>query len=244
MQRTVRSLARAGVILAFAGAGAVPLPVSALEQGATVPLGEAPWRQCASMKASIRSRNPEDAQSMCAGADAAIQFFRTHGVSLDEPVSIDLVEELPPVITRLAVGCFSRPERRSYVLSYEKFAARKYWLGLQVNRRLYETVASHEVAHAIASCVAASTQLTTEATEYLAFVSMFETMDPPAASEVLSAYPGQVFESFWEINELVYGLNPIRFGVMSYRHYLAQSERSAFIRDVFSGVVLAPRYLY
>ena len=244
MERTAGTFAQIGRSLVFAVASALTLTVFASEPEPPPTAGLIPVTQCAIERASVRSRDPEDAKSMCAGAGAAIQFFQSHGVSLDESVRIVIGEELPSGISSLAVGCFSRSDRISYVLSYEKFVARKYWLGLQVSRQLYETVASHEVAHAIASCASASTSLTTEATEYLAFVTMFETMDPQTAREALSAYPGEVIESVWDINEVVYGLNPIRFGVMAYRHYLKQIDRSAFVREILSGTVLGPRYFY
>lgn len=112
---------------------------------------------------------------------------------------------------------------------------------MPTSRRLYETIASHEVAHALTSCAAASLPLTTEATEYIAFVTMFETMDPAARRQALSLYPGEAFESVWDINGLSYGLNPIRFGVLAYRHYLSQVDRSGLLRDILNGLVLGPR---
>ena len=166
MERTARTFAQIGRSLVFAVASALTLTVFASEPEPPPTAGLIPVTQCAIERGSVRSRDPEDAKSMCAGAGAAIQFFQSHGVSLDESVRIVIGEELPSGISSLAVGCFSRSDRISYVLSYEKFVARKYWLGLQVNRQLYETVASHEVAHAIASCASASTSLTTEATQY------------------------------------------------------------------------------
>jgi len=198
--------------------------------------------QC-SAGVTVRSRDRTDAQNACRGALAAIEFFRKHGVRVSEPLEVGVVDELPPGLSTSAVGCFNPSDRKPYVLSYQMFLKRGKWLELQIDRRLYESIASHEVAHALAWCAAAS-PLTLHATEYIAFVTTFATMDPVQLNTLLAAHPGIEFGSEWEISGIGYALDPIRFGIMAYRHYLRQADRAGFIREILAGRALTFQYHY
>jgi len=124
------------------------------------------------------------------------------------------------------------------------FMNRREWFGLEIDRRLYESIVSHEVAHALASCTASSRPLSTRATEYIAAVTMLMTMDPVRLNALLAANPGIAFEDESEISEMAYALNPMRFGVMAYRHYLRQPDRAGFIQEILAGKKLTHRSYY
>lgn len=206
--------------------------------------GELVRTQCSSSEVTVRSRYPSDARSVCSGALAAIEFFREHGAETCEALQIEVVDQLPPGTDASAVGCFSPIDRKSYVLSYQMFVKGREWFGLQIDRRLYESIASHEITHALTSCTAASRSLTTKAIEYIAFVTMLTTMDPVQLNALLSANPGIEFESESEISEMGYALNQMRFGIMAYRHYLRQPDRAGFIQALLGGRVLTHLYYY
>lgn len=199
---------------------------------------------CASTTVTIRSPDVHDAEALCRGALAATDFFRSLGQSTDTPLALDVVDRLPPAVDGLAVGCFSRIDRRAYVLTYEAFSARGTWLGLPISRELYESVAAHEVAHALTACTAAAYPLSAQATEYIAFVAMFGTMHAPSRDAVLALHPDADFTSDWDITDLAYGLDPIRFGVGAHRHFLRESDPAAFLRSILAGAVLGQRYHY
>jgi len=197
-----------------------------------------------SPEVTVQSRDRADARSVCRGALAAIDFFTKHGVEVSEPLEVDVVVALPPGVDASAVGCFNPINHKAYVLSYHMFLSRGKWLGLEIDRRLYESIAAHEVAHAMTWCAAASPPLTIQATEYIAFVTMFMTMDPAQLNALLAANPGIMFESDWEVSDISYALDPIRFGVMAYRHYLRKPDPAGFIQAILAGKAFGPRYYY
>jgi hypothetical protein len=199
---------------------------------------------CASTTVTVRSPDAHDAEAVCRGALAATDFFRSLGQSTDTPLALDVVDRLPPAVDGLAVGCFSRIDRRASVLTYAAFSARGTWLGLPISRELYESVAAHEVAHALTACTASAYPLSTHAAEYIASVVMFGTMHAPSRDAVLALHPDADFASDWDITDLAYGLDPIRFGVGAHRHFLRESNPAAFLRSILTGAVLGQRYYY
>ena len=201
-----------------------------------------PVRMHCSPEVTVQSRDRADSRSVCRGALAAIDFLAKQGVEVSEPLEVNIVDALPAGVGASAVGCFNPRDHQAYVLSYRMFLNRGKWLGLQIDRRLYESIASHEVAHAMTWCAAASPPLTLQATEYIAFVTMFMTMDTAQLNALLAENPGIVFESDWEVSELGYALNPIRFGIMAYRHYLRKPDPAGFIRAILAGKAFGPRY--
>lgn len=117
------------------------------------------------------------------------------------PLVLDVVEQLPSEVDRLAVGCFSHLDRRAYVLTYAAFSSRQTWLGLPVSRELYESVGAHEVAHALTACTAPAFPRSVQASEYIASVVMFGTMHAPSRAAVLAIYPDADFASEWGDHE-------------------------------------------
>jgi hypothetical protein len=199
---------------------------------------------CSSTPVTVRSQDPRDAETLCRGALAATDFFRSLGQPTDTALALDVVEQLPPAVDRLAVGCYSRIDRRAYVLTYDAFSTRGTWLGLPVSRELYESVGAHEVAHALTACTAAAYPLSVQATEYIAAVVMFGAMHAPSRAAVLAQYPDADFASDWEITDVAYGLDPIRFAVGAYRHFLREPDPAGFLRSILVGTVLGERHHY
>jgi len=214
--------------------------------GAADPPRDAPIGSlaCASTTVTVRSQDVRDAEDLCRGAIAATGFFRSLGQSTDTPLVLDVVEQLPSEVDRLAVGCFSHLDRRAYVLTYAAFSSRQTWLGLPVSREVYESVGAHEVAHALTACTAPAFPLSVQASEYIASVVMFGTMHAPSRAAVLAMSPDADFASEWEITDVAYGLDPNRFGVAAYRHFMRESDPANFLRSVLDGTVLGQRYHY
>jgi hypothetical protein len=214
-------------------------------RAADPPPGDRPGMlACASTSVIVRSRDGRDAEDLCRGAAAATDFFRSLGQSSGLPIELEVVDRLPSEGSPAAVGCYSRIDHRAYVLAYTVLAARQTWLGLPITRELYESVATHEVAHALIACTATDYPLSTQAAEYIAFVAMLSGMRPSFREAVLARYPDADFASEWEITDMAYGLDPIRFGVGAYRHFRREPDPAALIRAILTGAVLGQRHYY
>ncbi len=193
---------------------------------------------CANSSISIRADEPVDHHDICNSAEDALAFFDRLDIELSHPVIIEIVLNFPDWISETALGCYQEEEQKVIVLTFSAFEKREVWFGVPVDRSMYRSLVTHEVAHAVASCKFTISEPTIHAKEYVAYVAMFAMMNPVLRVRVLAANPGVGFDSESEITGLTYLLDPIRFGVEAYRHYLKKDHGDAFLLKALSGKVL------
>ena len=193
---------------------------------------------CAGVPAAVEGANAEEVAIACDGARAAFAFFAPLHLVPAPGQAIEVVAALPAELPGDAVGAYLSTSRRILVLRYEAFTSHGGWFGLPADTRLYRAVIAHEVAHAIASWHAGETRLPSAAQEYVAHVAMIATMYEDHRRELLALHPGSGFDDLAQINELVYAFQPARFAVDSYRHWMQQPDRAAFLRRVLDGELI------
>jgi len=194
---------------------------------------------CEGQRVAVQTRHPEAVALACDGAREAAHFL--DGLNLfapQTPILIELVRRLPPDVRRDAVGVYAMRSQRLLVLELPVFLARRTWMGVATSRTLYRSVVAHEVAHALVAAHLGARALASAGHEYLAYVTMLASMDAVLRDRVLSALPNDDLQHDAEINDLRYALNPARFGVESYRHWLRQLEGMGFLRRVIEGHVV------
>ncbi|HSD42208.1 MAG TPA: DUF6639 family protein [Burkholderiales bacterium] len=195
--------------------------------------------ECAAPRNTVAlSSSRQDALDACQGAQAAVAFLGSQGFQVGDRIKIEVVRTLPEGAGPAAAGCFVQSGTRVLVLTYDKFKARRTWFTVPVDRRLYQSVATHEVAHALASCNFRIPAPSIQAKEYIAFVAMFATMSDSHRRKILEAFPGEGFEDESRMSAIVYMFDPPRFGVEAYRHYLRPENGPAFLRAILSGSAL------
>lgn len=137
-----------------------------------------------------------------------------------------------------AVGCYLRESRSIRLLSYESFEAGGRWFRVPVTPELYRAAAAHEMAHAVIGCHSEPRRLPMAAHEYVAYVTMFATMDAALRARVLAQFPGTGFRSLAQINDLTHIVEPNQFGVDSWRHCLRRHDRESWLRRIVAGEVV------
>lgn len=214
--------------------------LAALLAGTAEPLGADEMR-CAGADVVVRASDRADAESACEGARQAIQFLAGEGLRVPDAIEVQVVDELPDVANREAVGAYLHAERRAYIIPFATFDVRTRHFGLRVDRSMYRSLAAHEVAHVVAAANFTVKQPNIEAQEYIAYVAQLATMTPELRGRVL-ALPGSfTFDSPLQINTAVYLADPERFGIGAYRHFQNLQDREAFLREVLAGRLLAFR---
>jgi hypothetical protein len=187
----------------------------------------------------VRSAYRSDASVACEGARDAEVFLASQGLKVGRPISIDVVEVLPPDASPTAAGCYLHAENRVVVLSYSAFAKHGTWFDVEIHPSLYRSLVAHEVAHSIAAANFGMDSPAVQAHEYIAYVTMFGTMAPAQRDLVLAQYPGDGFEHEGQISTTIYLFDPMRFGVQAYRHFLRQTSGREYLRAVLAGDALA-----
>lgn len=200
--------------------------------------GENLARPCPLSIVNIVAEVRADAADACRGASAAIEFFAALGLKTDEPISIEIMQRLPAPASEIAAGCYLQPQRRILLLTYARFEANRTWFNVPIDRELYQTVATHEVAHALAFCNFRIAKPTVHAAEYIAYVVAFASMSPALREMALAATPGEGFTNTAQISDVIYSLDPMRFAAESYRHYVKPGNGPAFLRAVLAGSAL------
>lgn len=137
-----------------------------------------------------------------------------------------------------AQGAYLKQCNCSMFVTYASFRQQKTWFKLPVTRGLYRSLATHEAAHAVAANMFEIPNPTIQAQEYVAYVTMFATMDPLIRERALRALPGDGFASEDRISLIAYMFDPMRFGAEAYRHYLKPGNGDAFLHFVFTGKAL------
>ena len=190
---------------------------------------------CQQSEFRVDSDDPQDAGDACWAALAVAAFFEELGFTKSVPITVSIVENMPSALGTNALASFTPASRLIQLLSFSAAHARGAWFGRALDRSLYRSMAGHEVAHALAWSNVATDKLSVRAREYVAYVAMFATMDPAHREAILAEVPGDGFADAAEMSEIYYYLDPSRFGVEAYRHYLRPDAGPTFLRAVLKG---------
>lgn len=194
--------------------------------------------RCDAQNVSVRSPGLADAKIACEGARDAIGFLAAQGFDVVRDIPIDLVPKLPRVAGASAAGCYLESEQRVLILTFGEFKKFKTWLNVPIDASLYRGLVAHEVAHALGACNFKVATPSIQAKEYIAYVTMLATMAPAQRERVLSQFPGQGFEGDWQMNTTIYLIDPMRFGVESYRHFLKPANGRDYLHAILAGKVM------
>lgn len=190
---------------------------------------------CADAPAAITGADARGHALACDGVNDACRFLAPLGLTQPPRVPEQVVDELPIDLRADAAGCYMSRTRTVHVLTLPRFLGRGKWFNVPTSPALYRALVAHEVAHAIVGCHLGERTLPSAAQEYVAYVSMFATMDADTRAGVLSAMPLDELDHDAEINDMRHAFDPMRFGVEAYRHWLRQRDGMAFLDEVIRG---------
>jgi len=91
---------------------------------------------CPAKNVVVRTAQLGDIPLVCEGAQRAITSLADQGLDATGQVTVQLVHELPAVVSHSAVGCFVRSANRVVVLVYSEFVKRESWFGLPADLEL------------------------------------------------------------------------------------------------------------
>jgi len=129
-------------------------------------------------------------------------------------------------------------ERRVLILVYSEFKKFENWFGVPIDRSLYRSVVSHEVAHLVADFNFTIAKPSIQAKEYIAYITQFSTMEPVFRDRVLLHFPGEAFEGDWQMSTTIYMFDCMGFGVRAYRHFLKLEDGDEYLHAILNGEAL------
>lgn len=194
--------------------------------------------RCNNLNVVVYSPDHRDALIACEGARDAIEFLASQNLDVTNNISIEIVTNLPPMVSRSAAGCYLESERRVLILVYSGFRKFKTWFGISINRLLYRSLISHEVAHLVADYNFKIPKPSIQAKEYIAYVTQLSTMEPALRKRVMSHFKCKAFAGDWQMFETIYMLDCMGFGVRVYLHYLNQPNGRDYLQSILNGKAL------
>lgn len=180
----------------------------------------------------------QEQQWVCRGAAAAADFFRAQGLLLPAVVHVQISSRMPAEVSDSAAGCFLEGSNTAYLIPYATFRRFRTWFGVPIDGQMYQSLATHGVAHALAACNFAA-QPSIQAKEYVAYVVMFDAMAAPLRARLLARYVGQDNIATERVTQLLYLFDPMKFGVFAYAHFSQPPNGIGFVRAVLAGQELA-----
>ncbi|MGJ7458701.1 DUF6639 family protein [Halomonas sp. RA08-2] len=193
---------------------------------------------CPRYGVQVIASDPADARDACSGAAASLDFLVAAGLQPARPIVVEVVPELPEAAGPTAAGSYLVADNRVLILPFCRFLAWQTWFEVPIDRRLYRSLAAHEVAHGVVTYHFSMAEPSIQAQEYLAYVVTFASMPPELLEQVLEALPGEGFAGEERITELFYLFHPMHFGAQAYRHYLRPGNGVAFLNQVLAGNAL------
>ena len=194
--------------------------------------------RCSTPNVVVRSSEQSDALIACDAAREAIKFLSSQGMDVSGDIAIELLKKLPPVECSSAAGCYIELERRALILVYSEFIKFKNWFDVPIDRALYRSLVSHEVAHLVADLNFKIPKPSIQAKEYIAYITQFSIMEPLQRERVLTQYPCEAFEGDWEMSTTIYMFDCMRFGVRAYLHFLNLANRRDYLQSILNGKTL------
>ena len=63
-------------------------------------------------------------------------------------------------------------------------------------------------------------------------------MAPELRERVMARFPGQGYEGDWQMKTSIYLMDPMRFGVQAYRHFLGPGNGRDYLHAILDGKVM------
>ncbi len=167
-----------------------------------------------------------------------VAFLGANGLEAPDRIDVEIVPRMPEGYAPDAAGCYDPARRLVLLLDHAGFRRFGSWMGRPIDRSMHRAIAAHEVAHAVSACHFAMPRPSLVAREYVAYVTMFATMDPALRAHALSVHPDPAWSDDAPPDEADYAAEPMRFGARAWRHWLKQADPTATLRAVLEGRML------
>lgn len=175
-----------------------------------------------------------DFRCLCSAADAAIAFLASIGLKINDRVTIRLVDHIYSNVDHTLIGSYNPVTRDVLLLTYAKMSEpvedRTLMSGGAMSEELWCSYAAHELAHVV-SFEYLSPHITSHtAGEYISGVTQLSVLSACTRKKILDKYADtEAYHSREEMSELYFLMDPGRFAVKCYKHFISLENPKDFI---------------
>ncbi len=194
---------------------------------------------CADTEIIVVAEKKSEQEWVCLAVQDAIGFLRAINIGISGPLTIQVVDNLPINHDHHAIGQYDPRSNKIHLLNYQATilaaSTSPPACGVSVGPALWRSYAIHELAHAVAQQNFSANAPTFTASEYIAAVVQFATLPKSLRKEILqncdnlSGFVGKT-----DITALYYFLDPCKFAVNAYLHYLKPENGPSFIHRLLN----------
>ncbi len=213
----------------------IPAIVAAFLMAQSTAPGAEPFH-CLDSQVVVLAETRIDQERVCASVASSKLVLETLGLKPigDGAISIELQQVLRESNGSHPIGRCHYRSKRIEILTYDAAVAASMEypaaFGVPMSRGLWDSYVVHEFAHATAEAHFAPGVPTFTASEYIAAVAQMTAMSPTVREQILANYSTTTgFERDSEITELFYCMDPAKFAVMAYRHFLKPENGARFV---------------
>lgn len=185
----------------------------------------------------------EKHECLCETVSEAISFLESVGLQTTEDITLKIVPEIPSDDHQKISGAYNSQTQELSMITFsgakDTALGHQQPFGVVLTKDLWCSFAAHELAHAIIDQHAAEMVPTRFALEYVAYVTQLEVLDVKTREKILKEFADVgAFASIEEMSDIYYYLDPNRFAVKCYLHFMALDDPERFIEELIS---FAPR---
>jgi hypothetical protein len=193
--------------------------------------------RCPAAAITVLNASTEDAEIVCGAARQATEFLTSHGFQVKDAATVSIVDKLTATDLPSSIGAYTPATHHAEVLSYESAAKQlpeRPAFGVPMNPALYRSFIVHEIAHAIADANFVRRPVA-PAHEYIAYTTQLATMPEELRNTILHNVDTDGYEHLKEVGDMLLMMDPNRFAVKSYLHFMQPQNGSAAFEQLLTG---------
>jgi hypothetical protein len=200
------------------------------------PAGAADVR-CPAAAITVLNITAPDAEIVCRAAQVAADFLTARGFVVKDAATISIVDRLTAIDLPSIIGTYAAKTHHAEVLRYEAAAKQlpeRPAFGVPMSPDLYRSFIVHEIAHAIADPNFVRRPLA-PAHEYIAYTTQLATMPDELRNAILRNVDTDGYEHLKEVGDMLLMMDPNRFAVKSYLHFIEPQNGAAAFEQLLTG---------
>lgn len=190
---------------------------------------------CADSSVTFLWDESEKVECACSSAYASINFLESIGLKITKPINIKLVKQISSKLDSNVIGMYTPANANQIVLlNYssvlEVSQLNKPQLNIDMSEDVWCGYVAHEVAHAISCQYLSSINTNRMAREYISAVTQLTILSTETREKFLKENSEvDAYQSIEEMSELYFFLDPSKFAVKCYLHFISLDDPKAFI---------------
>jgi hypothetical protein len=194
----------------------------------------ASFLRCSDSLVAFECEGEGDFKCVCTASKVAIDFLKSIGLETAECITVRLVDQIPSNRDHVLIGAYNQNSREVTLLNYsiaiELSQKNTPTPDIEMSEELWCSYAAHEIAHVISSHYLDPKIKAHTAGEYISAVTQLTVLPAKIRNKFLLKY-GDVtpYQSRAEMSETYFLLDPNRFAVKCYLHFISLDNPGNFI---------------